>query len=89
MSGLLQGILFFAAIAFGAGMLFRQWWVAALITIGGFAVFWPSRETMNVFSLVIPSLVIGLPAFAGAALGKFDIKRRNQDPFDPQNPRSR
>lgn len=89
MSGLLQGILFFAAVAFGLGMLFRQWWVAGLITIGGFAMFWPGREAMSVISLAIPALVIGLPAFAGAALGKFDIKRRNQDPFDPQNPRSR
>lgn len=81
-------ILWFGALTFGAGMLFRLWWVAALITAAGVAMFWPrGGEAVNFAVLVCPALMFGLPAFAGAALGKFVIKRRAQDPFDPQNPR--
>ena len=81
----LSTVLWVAGIAFALSFFFRLWWIAALITAGVVAMEVQSAGTgLSLNALLYGGLPIAIPAFAGAALGKF-MHKRNADPLDPTN----
>ena len=79
----LDTVLWVGGIAFVICWFFRLWWVAALITAGVIAMaIQGAGSDLRLDTLLVGGLVAAIPAFSGAALGKF-MHNRKADPFDP------
>jgi len=78
-------VLWVAGVAFFVCWFFRLWWVAALTTAGVIAMgIQGAGSDLRLDVLLLGALAVSIPAFAGAALGKF-MHKRKADPFDPTN----